>query len=98
MTEGVGRTYLHAKHLASRFHCTVFKGELVLPDDRPAVFVPGVCHHVEIWSPHLKFPFPVDDSGEGRTNQERPLRVTLRVEKRNSYLNNSHMKEKCFTL
>lgn len=71
-------TYLHAKHLASWFYCAVFKGELVLPDDRPAVFVPGVRQHIEIWCPHLKLPLPVYDSGEGSTHQERPLGVTLR--------------------
>lgn len=73
------KDYLHSKYFAARFYCTVFKSELILPDGRPTVFVPSVCYHVEIWSPHLKLPFPVDDSGERRTHQERPLRVTLRV-------------------
>lgn len=74
----VCETHLHTKHFASRFDSTVFESELVLPDDCPAVFVSGVSHHVKIWSPHFKFPFPIDDGGEGGTNQEGSLGVTLK--------------------
>lgn len=65
--------YLHAEHLATRFHSAVLIGELILPDDGPAVLVPGVGHHVEIWRPHLKLPLPVNNGGEGCAHQERPL-------------------------
>lgn len=53
------------------------KGELVLPDDSPAVFVPYVCHHVHVRGPHLKLSLPVNDGGQGGTNQEWTLGVTL---------------------
>lgn len=56
----------------------VLEGELVLPDDGSAVFVPDVRHHVHVWRPHLKLSLPVDDGGEGGADQERPLRVALR--------------------
>lgn len=73
--------YLHAKHLPSRFHCAVFKGELVFPDSCPAVLVSRVRHHIEIRSPHLELSLPVDDGGERCAHQERPLGVTLTEEK-----------------
>lgn len=79
-------THLHAKHLPAWLHGAVLEGELVLPDDGPAVLVPGVSHHVEIWSPHLKFPLPVDDGGEGGAHQERPLGVTLTNTRRHRLL------------
>ena len=72
--------YLHTEDLAACFDRTVLEGELVLPDDRPAFFVPSVGHHVEVWGPHLKLPLPVDDGGQGGTDQVWPFGVTLRGE------------------
>lgn len=55
----------------------VLEGELVLPDDGSAVLVSDVRHYVHVRRPHLKLSLPVDDGGEGRTDQERPFGVTL---------------------
>lgn len=55
----------------------VVKGELVLPDDGSAVFIPRVRHDVEVGRPHLKFPLPVDDGGERGADQERTLGMAL---------------------
>lgn len=66
------------KGLLPSFDGHVIKGELVLPDDGPAVLVAGVRHHVEVRRPHLKLPLPVDDGGQRGADQERTLGVTLR--------------------
>lgn len=70
--------YLHTEDLAACLDCTVLKSELVLPDDRSAIFVPSVSDHVEVWGPHLKLPLPVDDGGQGSTDQVWPFGVTLK--------------------
>ena len=73
--------HLHPGGLLPPADGVVLEGELVLPDDGPAVLVPHVRHHVHVWSPHLKLPLPVDDGGERGAHQERPLGVAL-VEER----------------
>ena len=71
-------SHLHSEHLAARFDSAVLEGELVLTDDRAAVFVAGVGQHVELWRPHLKLPLPINDGGQGSADQIWPFGVTLR--------------------
>lgn len=72
------RTHFHPGGLLPPTNGIVFKGELVLSDDRSAVFVSNVCHNIHIRGPHLKLSLPVNDCGERCTNQERPLGVALK--------------------
>ena len=71
------RSYLQAEDLPACFDSAVFKSELVLPDDGPAVFVPRVRQHIEVWRPHLKLPLPVDDGGKWGADKEWALGVAL---------------------
>lgn len=72
------KTDLHPGGLLPSADGIVLKGELVFPDDRSAVFVADVRHHVHVRRPHLKLSLPVDDGGERSADQERTLRVTLK--------------------
>lgn len=74
---GVRSTHLHPEHLLPTPNGIVLKRKLVLPDHRAALLVPRVGDHVEVRRPHLKLTFPVDDGGQGRTDQVGPLGVAL---------------------
>ena len=70
-------SHLHPGRLLPTADGIVLEGELILPDDGPAVFVPDVGHHVHVGRPHLKLTLPVDDGGERGADQERTLGVAL---------------------
>lgn len=54
------------------------KGELILSNDSPAVFVPNVGYHIHVRGPHLKLSLPVNDGGQGSTDQKGTFGVALR--------------------
>ena len=70
-------SYLHLGSLLPAADGVVFKGELVLTNDGPAVLVSHVGHHVHVRGPQLKLPLPVDDGGQGGAHQEGPFGVAL---------------------
>ena len=70
-------SYLHLGRLLPATDGVVFKGELVLTNDGPAVLVSHVGHHVHVRGPQLKLPLPVDDGGQGGAHQEGPFGVAL---------------------
>lgn len=67
----------------SPFYGSVIKGELILTDDGSTVFVAGVSNHIEIWSPHVKLSFPVDDGGQRSAYKKWPLSVALKCQEKN---------------
>lgn len=72
--------HLHAEHLLPTANSIVLERELVLPDHRAALLVPRVGDHIEVGRPHLKLTFPVDNGGQGRTDQVGTLGVPLERE------------------
>lgn len=70
-------SYLHFRRLLPTSDGISFKGELVLSDHSPAVFVPHVGDHVHVWRPHLKLSLPVNNGGQGGADQKRTFGVTL---------------------
>lgn len=70
-------SYLHLRGLFPSSDGISLKGELIFSDNSPAVFVPNICNHVYVRGPHLKLSLPIDDGGEGSTDQEGTFGVTL---------------------
>jgi len=52
---------------------------LCIPDNNSVFFQANVRHHVQFWSPKLKLSFPVGNSREWCTDQERLVNITLQT-------------------
>ena len=71
---------LDSRSLIAFPYSILFKGQLMLPNHGPRIFVAHIRNHVEFRSPQLKLTFPINERRKGHRNEERTSAVTFLVQ------------------